>query len=802
MPELHSGGNRALAAGNLSVILPPQSAIWRDFVSPLRSFRAEWLHPRLFAYLAVGLALLVLLNGLRHNTVDVNSAWFLVVDATGVALAVVIGFSAFAYYQSFHTRSLLFLSIGFIGSAIIDSLQIVQMMGLDQEFFSSIFFTTRNWSSLAARLFLAIMLLAGWRAAEGRISPVSNSTLRNEWVIAISAFLLAFLLAMALIFPRFVALNNETAVMPVAKSMVGLMYFITLFIFLRRGDWRYFAFQHWLVLSLILVAISQSFYLPLVVHAGDSLHLAGQVLRLGSYILAFTALLSSTSNLFRQASSAQLEDRINALISQSGHARDQGLTSPRSTGAGTFELDLASGQIKGNQVTSGLLGGIEGASAATTLEQFGASLHPEDRTRLIEALRRSQIDGELFKQQFRVATPGGYRWLEAVAGVELVERKAVRLLGFLDDVTERKNIELEKVNLYRELDQMITAVDQYAVTATLDLNGVIQAANGLFCQFCGREEEELIGRRFESLVMENSFDCTAGEIWQSMRAGNTWKGHVSLLDSATATVRTANASLAPHLNDEAEIDAFTFLGIDVTARLANRQALEESMAAHKKSNDELQLFAHIVSHDLQEPLRMVSSFMTLLERRYADQLNQEAREFIQFAVEGSTRMRNLLDGLLEYSRVRSKGLVFEPIGLNRPAADAVANLAVLIHECGAEVSVAALPEISGDRNQLMQLFQNLIANGIKFCRTHPSKIGISSQRENGHWVVEVSDNGIGIDPAHYQKIFQIFSRLHARESYPGTGVGLAICKQIMERHGGRIEVESQLGEGTTFKLCF
>ncbi|MSQ97695.1 MAG: two-component sensor histidine kinase [Xanthomonadales bacterium] len=164
-------------------------------------------------------------------------------------------------------------------------------------------------------------------------------------------------------------------------------------------------------------------------------------------------------------------------------------------------------------------------------------------------------------------------------------------------------------------------------------------------------------------------------------------------------------------------------------------------------------------------------------------------------------MRSLLDGLLEYSRVRSRDMVLEQIRLNKPVADAMANLAVLIGEREAQITVAALPEVCGDGVQLMQLFQNLINNGIKFCSAPPPKIAIGAHREEGRWVVEVSDNGIGIAPAHYQKIFQIFSRLHSREAYPGTGVGL-VCKQIMERLGGHIDVASMPGQGTTFKLCF
>jgi PAS domain S-box-containing protein len=779
---------------------------WQRFAGSPGSFRANWLQPRLLAYLGVTLTLLVLLSGLRQTTATLNHFWFLVGDATGVALAIVIGLIALAYYQSFRGRSLLFLSIGFIGSGIIDAIHIFQVMGLDPEHVFTDSFTTISWSSLAARLFLAIMLLVGWRASEGRISPISASALGDRWVVAIGAIVLTFLLAMALLAPGVVPPNHAVAVMPVAKAMVGLLYLITLVIFLRRGDWRHFPFQHWLVLSLLLAVSSQLFYLPLSMQTGDALHLAGNGLLLGSYMLAFTALLSSTSNLFRQASDEQRKERINALISQSGPARDLDSTSSAlhkgTMGAGTFEVDLVTGQVRGNPVAMGLLGGQIDNRVTLTLEKIRELRHPDDAMKMVEALRRSQVDGEPFRQQFRMKTPGGgYHWLEAVAGVEFVAGKPVRLLGFIDDITARKTLELEKERLYLELDEMISAVDQFAVSATLDPEGVILAANGLFCEFCGLAEEELIGRGLDTLLTEYTRVTVAGGLWQSLREGNTWKGYVELRDSPDP-VRTANALLSPHLDDDSHIDAFIFLGIDITSRAAATRALDESIEKHRKSNDDLQMFAHIVSHDLQEPLRMVSSFMTLLERRYAGDLNTEAKEFIQFAVEGSTRMRNLLDGLLEYSRMRSKDMVLEQLNLNKPVADAMANLAVLIRESGTVICVAQLPDVRGDGSQLMQLFQNLIANGIKFHRDQPPKIDISSYSEGGRWVVEVRDNGIGIEPAHYQKIFQIFSRLHTREAYPGTGVGLAICKQIMERHGGRIEVWSQPGQGTSFKLCF
>lgn len=231
-------------------------------------------------------------------------------------------------------------------------------------------------------------------------------------------------------------------------------------------------------------------------------------------------------------------------------------------------------------------------------------------------------------------------------------------------------------------------------------------------------------------------------------------------------------------------------------------ALKASNEAHRRSNEDLQMFAHIVSHDLQEPLRMVTSFMNLLVRRHNDQLNDEAREYVQFAVEGAARMGNLLDGLLEYSRVQTCELVFEELNLEEPLKDALENLALTLRETGATVEIGTLPAVQCDRSQMMQLFQNLLSNAIKFCRSGPPVIRIGSRHIDGRWIVDVEDNGIGFEAAHVGRIFQIFQRLNGRDEFPGTGVGLAICARIMERHGGRIEVDSTPGEGSRFSLCF
>jgi light-regulated signal transduction histidine kinase (bacteriophytochrome) len=206
----------------------------------------------------------------------------------------------------------------------------------------------------------------------------------------------------------------------------------------------------------------------------------------------------------------------------------------------------------------------------------------------------------------------------------------------------------------------------------------------------------------------------------------------------------------------------------------------------------------VASHDLQEPLRMVASYLQLLERKYQDRLDNDAHEFIGFAVDGATRMQTLISDLLTYSRVGSQMKPLQPTDCSAVVATALRSLRVAIEESGARIECAALPVVMGDPEQLTQLFQNLIANAIKFRRKLTPEIQIRAEPEDGFWRFAVQDNGIGIAPDYFERIFVMFQRLHTRSTYPGTGMGLAICKKIVERHGGRIWVESVPQQGTTF----
>jgi signal transduction histidine kinase len=252
----------------------------------------------------------------------------------------------------------------------------------------------------------------------------------------------------------------------------------------------------------------------------------------------------------------------------------------------------------------------------------------------------------------------------------------------------------------------------------------------------------------------------------------------------TAELSQTNAALAREIADREQAE----------------QALRQTAAELAQSNAELAQFAYVASHDLQEPLRAVTGCVQLLQQRYCDQLNAPAHELIAHAVTGAIRMHTLIHDLLAYSRVGTRG---ESLQLTDCAAvlnEVLANLEISICESGAVVTAAPLPTVMVDPAQLRQVFQNLIGNALKFRGEAPPRIHIGAEHEGGEWVFAVCDNGIGIHPQYFERIFQVFQRLHTQRKYEGSGIGLAICKKIVERHSGRIWVTSEPGKGATFSF--
>lgn len=243
---------------------------------------------------------------------------------------------------------------------------------------------------------------------------------------------------------------------------------------------------------------------------------------------------------------------------------------------------------------------------------------------------------------------------------------------------------------------------------------------------------------------------------------------------------------------------FTAIVRDITERKAAQDELARRAAELSRSNSELEQFAYVASHDLQEPLRMVASYTQLLSRRYKGKLDGEADEFIGYAVDGANRMQALINDLLTFSRVGTRGKPLESVNSAAALESALLNLEVAIEEAKAKVTHGPLPTVVADEGQFTQLFQNLVGNAVKFHGATPPEIHVSAERDGRSWRFSVRDNGIGIDPRHFDRLFIVFQRLHGRTEYPGTGIGLAVCKKIVERHKGRIWVESAAGKGSTF----
>ncbi len=242
------------------------------------------------------------------------------------------------------------------------------------------------------------------------------------------------------------------------------------------------------------------------------------------------------------------------------------------------------------------------------------------------------------------------------------------------------------------------------------------------------------------------------------------------------------------------------LMMDISQRKADEDALKQSTLDLTRSNEQLEQFAYVASHDLQEPLRMVTSYMQLLERRYKDQLDQDASEFIAYAVDGATRMKALINDLLAYSRVKTGEQNFARFDSSKALAQAITNLQMQVKEAAAEITYDKLPAIVGNEAQFVQLLQNLLSNSLKFHGEETPKIKVSAELSDNSWKFSVQDNGIGIESQYVDRIFVIFQRLHTKDRYPGTGIGLAICKKVVEHHGGRIWAESTPGDGTTFRF--
>jgi PAS domain S-box-containing protein len=371
------------------------------------------------------------------------------------------------------------------------------------------------------------------------------------------------------------------------------------------------------------------------------------------------------------------------------------------------------------------------------------------------------------------------------------EGKVINAVIQHEDITERKEMEEALFRSEERLNAFMNSATEAFSIYDQELNLIDLNKAELSIWPSGTLKEDLIGKNL-------------AELDSSLKETNRFDLYMNVIKTGTP-LNLDEVIPHPKFGDFSfEVKAFkvgTGLGMittDITDRKRAEEILKRALEDLERSNTELEQFAYVASHDLQEPLRMVSSYMQLLEKRYRGSLDDDADEFIEFAVDGAKRMQILINDLLDFSRVGSRGKSFESTDSEWVLERVLTNFVELIKENNATVTHDRLPTVMADEIQLEQVFQNLLGNAIKFRSEVPPEIHIGAERMNGEWKFSVRDNGIGIGPEYREKIFVIFKRLHSGDEYPGTGIGLAISKRIIERHGGRIWVESIPGEGSTF----
>jgi PAS domain S-box-containing protein len=442
---------------------------------------------------------------------------------------------------------------------------------------------------------------------------------------------------------------------------------------------------------------------------------------------------------------------------------------------------------------------------------------PEAVPLISKALQNAINDGEPFDIELQLFTARkNLKWIRIVGKAYRENDEIVKIGGMFQDINERKLAEIESLRkseqlqlLSNELENIIDSIP--GLVFYKDTKNRYIRVNKYICDAHKMSKKQLEGLDLNDLYPREQAQAYYEDDLEVIRSRQSKIN----IDEPWGN-RWVSTSKIPYLNETGEVIGVIGVSMDVTERkldeeelkkhrdhleeLVNERTreLDNAIIGLKRSNQELEQFAYVASHDLQEPLRMVSSYTQLLERRYKDQLDQDAKDFIFFAVDGANRMQHLINDLLDYSRVTTRGKPFVKLDLSVVLGHSIANLQKKIQETGAMIVNDDLPFVYGDEVQLVRVFQNLLDNAMKFRGDEPPRINVSAKTIDDKIQISLTDNGIGIDKIYSDRVFTIFQRLHTKVEYPGTGIGLAICKRTIERHGGKIWFESEPGKGTTF----
>lgn len=501
-----------------------------------------------------------------------------------------------------------------------------------------------------------------------------------------------------------------------------------------------------------------------------------------------------------------LEQRVEERTRELKKSEDRLIKSQNFANIGTWDWNIQTGELFWSSKIAPLFGYPEG-NLETTYDNFIAAVHPDERQKVIDAVNACVEEGADYNIEHRTVWPDGtVRYLLEKGDVVRDENGTpLNMLGVVQDITERKKAE-DQLQESEERTRLLLQSAGEGIYG-LDNHGVTTFVNPAACEILGYAEDELTGQPMHSLIHHSYPDGTPYPRENCPMYAAYIDGEVnSVVDEVLwrkdGTSVPVHYTSTPILID-GKLNGAVVTFNDITDTLSREMEL-------KRSNMELQEFAYAASHDLQEPLRKIQSFSERLSASHQDSLSEKGQIYIDRIVTSATRMRQLIDDLLNYSRVTTKAQPFESVNLDELLGHVLDDLETSIDESKAKINVGALPAIEGDPTQMRQLMQNIISNSIKFRREGQSlSIDISSEQPkdgptsmNAEALCEITirDNGIGFDPKFTDRIFGVFERLHGRGEYPGTGIGLATCKKIVERHNGSINASSAPGSGAAFLI--
>lgn len=672
-----------------------------------------------------------------------------------------------------------------------------------------------------------------------------------------------------------IALFVSLLLEPILTRPIGAFFFLAITISTSYGGIKPG------IVSIVLSGLAIKYFLIPPIHQLSFVD-PNDVILLSIFLLVATIITLLNNEL--KNSKRQVEQLSQRLLAENADRLRLALTAAK---MGMWDWDMQTGKITWSPEHAQLFG-MDITEFDGKYETFDACLHPEDRDNLNLAIERAIRERSDYCHQYRIIWPdGSIHWVEGRGRVtDDRTGQPVRMSGTIMDIGDRKQDE-EFFRLNYRRSQILADIS-LKIRQSLQLEEILQTAVTEVQQLIyadrvvvfrlwedgsGKVVQEAVVPGFPVILGQNIDDpCFTKDYQEQYRLGrivaieDIYQGNVETCYLELLQQFAVKANLVvplvvreklwglliahqcsrPRQWTNFEIELLQQVANQMSIALGQAQLLEAEIRQREelaRSNADLQQFAYIASHDLQEPLRMVTSYLQIIQRRYAGKLDNDADEFIHYAVDGAARMQTLIQDLLKYSRISTQGDAFAGVNCTVVLQDILENLQVAIEESGAIVTSDELPEVMGDTTQLGQLFQNLIGNAIKFRRDGVSpKIHISAVRHQKNmrqlqqdtvkysahplvdvysdrsraysstftnllhtfaeseteWLFSVQDNGIGIDPKYVDRIFLVFQRLHSRQQYPGTGIGLAVCKKIVERHGGEIWVESEPGQGATF----